>query len=114
METIASTDDGWYKRALRVVSSPRYELAMNIITIVNVVSVFFRALQQSATESSIRNWIIAEMVINICMLLETIADIAVAGPMRAYQYHFRIWPETLCQVLNLPATIQFFRAGDDF
>ena len=54
------------------------------------------------------------MVINLIMLLETIGDMTISGPIKAYQYHFRIWPETLCQLLNVPAAVHFFMAGDDF
>ena len=43
-----------------------------------------------------------------------IADIAVAGPKKAYQYHFRVWPETMCQILNIPAMIHYFQADGDF
>jgi hypothetical protein len=86
---------------------------MNIVTIFNIFSVFVRALNQSATEQAIRSWIILELVINLVMLLETIGDVAISGPVKAFKYHFRIWPESLCQVLNIPATISFFMAGDD-
>jgi len=48
------------------------------------------------------------------MLLEAIGDVAISGPVKAFKYHFRIWPETLCQMLNIPATVWFFMAGDDF
>ena len=81
---------------------------MNIITIINVFTVFIKTLQQSASESTIRAWIILELTINLLMLLETIGDIAVSGIIKAYRYNFRIWPETLCQLLNLPAMIMFF------
>ena len=37
-----------------------------------------------------------ELCINLFMLLETIGDILISGPVKAYRYHFRIWPETLC------------------
>ena len=95
-------------------SGPRYELGMNIVTIINVFTVFLRALQQTSSEQQIKYWIILEMTINLFMLLEAIADIAISGPIRAYRYHFRIWPETLCQLLNIPAMIMFFRAGNNF
>ena len=48
------------------------------------------------------------------MLIETIGDISVSGPIKAYQYHFRIWPETLCQLLNIPAMVLYFKADGDF
>ena len=102
------------QKTLRVISGPKYELAMNIVTIGNVFTVFIRALTQSMTESSIVRWIILEFVINLIMLLEAIGDVAISGPVKAFKYHFRIWPETLCQLLNIPASIWFFKAGNDF
>lgn len=101
-------------KAHKLLSSPQYELAMNIITILNVFTVFFRALQQSASQEVIKEWIVLELVINLVMLIEMISDISVAGPIKAYRNHFRIWPETLCQLLNLPAMIRFFVKIKDF
>lgn len=48
------------------------------------------------------------------MLLETIGDLIISGPVKAFKYHFRIWPETLCQALNIPAAIRFFMAGSNY
>ena len=45
------------------------------------------------------------MVINGFLLFEMIADFIIAGPLKAYIYHFRVWPETLCQILNIVATV---------
>ena len=42
------------------------------------------------------------------MLLEAIGDMAIYGPIKAFRYHFRIWPEMLCQLLNISASIIFF------
>ena len=87
----------FWNKALLLMSSPQYELAMNIITVGNVFTVFVRALETSASESTIKQWIIIQMTINLTMLFETISDIYVqGGPIKAYRYHFRIWPETLC------------------
>lgn len=81
---------------------------MNIATIVNIFTVFFRSLQTNAKEGYVKIWILLELSINMIMLLEMIGDISVSGIIKAYKYHFRIWPETLCQILNAPATIYFF------
>ena len=87
----------FWNKALLLMSSPQYELAMNIITVCNVFTVFVRALETSASESTIKQWIIIQMTINLTMLFETLSDIYVqGGPIKAYRYHFRIWPETLC------------------
>ena len=96
-------------------SSPQYELAMNIVTVCNVFTVFVRALETSASEATIQQWIVIQMTINLTMLLETLSDIYIqGGPIKAYRYHFRIWPETLCQILNLPAMISYFLADGNF
>jgi len=41
------------------------------------------------------------------LLFESIGDIYISGPVKAFKYHFRIWPETLCQILNIPAIVNF-------
>lgn len=87
---------------------------MNLIAILNVFTVFLRALQQSATEQNIKEFIIIELTINFIMLGEYIMDIYISGLKKAFQYKFRIWPETLCQILNIPALIYFIKAGDNF
>ena len=88
---------------------------MNIVTVCNLFTVFVRALETSATEESIQQWIIIQMTINFTMLFETVGDIYVqGGPIKAYRYHFRIWPETLCQILNIPAIVSYFVADGNF
>jgi hypothetical protein len=84
------------KKIKPIISGPQYELAMNIITVLNVFTVFIRALSRSTSEEVTRNWIILELVINWIMLLEAIGDMTISGPVKAFQYHFRIWPEMLC------------------
>jgi hypothetical protein len=44
-ETLNGDAANIYQKILRVISGPQYELAMNIVTIVNVFTVFLRALQ---------------------------------------------------------------------
>ena len=44
-ETISEQDESYYRKAMRFISTPKYELAMNVITIANIFTVFFRALQ---------------------------------------------------------------------
>jgi len=48
------------------------------------------------------------------MFFETVGDLLISGPKKAYKYHFRIWPETLCQLLNIPAMAKFFMAGSNY
>ena len=113
-ETISEQDESYYKKAMRFISTPKYELAMNVITIANIFTVFFRALQQQSTEGQIHTWIMIELTINFIMLFEMVGDILISGPIKAYMYHFRIWPETLCQMLNIPALIYFIKSEGNF
>ena len=87
---------------------------MNIVTICNIFTVFLRALSENQSKEMVQNWIVMEFSINLIMLLETIGDIAISGPVKAYGYHFRIWPETFCQILNIPAAIAYFSSQNDF
>ena len=97
---------------MRFISTPKYELAMNILTILNIGTVFIRTLQESSSENMIYIWIMSELIYNYLMLLETIGDIVMLGPIKAYSYHFRVWPETFCQLLNIPATIAFVQSNN--
>ena len=89
-------------------SGPKYELTMNIVTIVNVFSIFARSLQSTANYKTIHYWMIAQIVLNTFFLLEMITDWFVAGIKNAYIYHFRTSIETLCQILSIPSLIFFF------
>lgn len=48
-ETLNGDGANVYQKLMRIISGPQYELAMNIVTIINVFTVFIRALQQSAS-----------------------------------------------------------------
>ena len=69
---------------MEIIASPHYELAMNLIAILNVFTVFLRALQQSATEENIKMFIYIELSINFLMLIEYIMDIAISGCAKAF------------------------------
>lgn len=43
-EEVNEEDKTYFKRALMFISSPQYELIMNIVTIINVFSIFARSL----------------------------------------------------------------------
>lgn len=43
-ETLNGDSANIYQKVLRIISGPQYELAMNIVTILNVFTVFIRAL----------------------------------------------------------------------
>ena len=50
---------------------------------------------------------IAQIAINGLLLFEMFADFLIAGPIKAYLYHFRVWPETFCQILNIVAIVLY-------
>jgi len=50
------------------------------------------------------------MCINYAFFMELITDWIVSGFVNAYSRKFRIWPETMCQMLNITATIYYFSA----
>lgn len=97
------------KKVLVCMSSAHYELAMNIVGILNVFSLLVTQLNQGSSSGTkyLTNWMIVQMIINYCFLLEMICDLIVSGPIGAYTHHFRIWPETLCQALNLAGTVLY-------
>ena len=49
----------WVKTALTVMTGPQYELFMNVVTIINVFSVFVRSFMQNANSITVRGWMIA-------------------------------------------------------
>ena len=100
-----------WRRALMLMSGPKYELTMNIVTIVNVFSIFARSLQSTANYKTIHIWMLFQIGLNTFFLLEMIADWIIAGFIKAYIYHFRTSIETLCQILSIPTMI-FFLTGN--
>ena len=112
-DSILGDNQSFWQKALRILSSPTYELWMNILTVINISLVFISALSNNPNDSYTRSWIITQISVNTFMGLEMVSDMIVSGPIKAYKYHFRIWPETLCQILNVPAIIEYAKAGDD-
>lgn len=50
---------------------------------------------------------------NFLLLIEVITDLTVSGFYACYSTKFRIWPETICQFLNIYA-VYLFAKEDDF
>lgn len=44
VDSIQGDNLSLWDKALRLISSPKYELVMNIITVINIFTVFLRAL----------------------------------------------------------------------
>ena len=52
---------------------------------------------------------IVEVVINFLFLIEMVVDIMLSPSVyTAYSTRFRLWPETVCQILNFFTVIHFF------
>ena len=113
-DSILGDNQSLAQKALRLLSSPTYELFMNILTTINICAVLIRSVLETQSEIYIHTWCITQISINIIMGIEMVSDMIVSGPFKAYTYHFRIWPETLCQILNVPAMIWYFKAYDDY
>lgn len=93
----------------KIMNLPEYELFTNIFTVLNIASIIVRNYMTGSSDTDlITNWMIIQVFINVLFLFELIADAIVHGPYKAYSQHFRAWPETVCQVINLGLMIQYF------
>lgn len=90
----------------RIMLHPKYELTMHILGILNL---FFLTLKEVQYEINLeyKNRIRLQLAINGFFLAELVLFIAVHGK-QAYSKAFRIWPETVCQLLNVYLMINFF------
>ena len=77
-------------------SSPQYELCVNVVGICNILCIVIRQVDITETTRYISGWIFIQIAINSLFLIELLSDIIVHGHQRCYQAHFRAWPETMC------------------
>jgi hypothetical protein len=80
----------------KFMSSPQYELIVNILGIINIQCIVIRQVDIMETTNYISNWIYIQMAINALFLIELFSDILIHGFFKCYKTHFRAWPETLC------------------
>ena len=85
--------------------SPQYELLVNIVGIFNILCIVVKQIDIYETTHYILIWMYVQMGINTLFLIELISDFCVHGIKKSYTGHFRTWPETLCQILNLVAIV---------
>jgi len=108
---------GFFKRNFDylagLMTSPHYELAQNITSLLNVVLILINDFIENKTAQYIKIWMIVMMIINIFFLLETVLDIIVFGIVKAYKQHLRIWFETVCQIMNTYLCFAFLHDIDD-
>ena len=107
---VVNTAAGRFQKTIRIISSPQYELVMNLITILNLFSVI---LPHSQGKDFTQRWIMAQIIINVVLFIEMVGDLVISGLGSAYRNHFRIWPETLCQILNVLAIVRFVNHLND-
>ena len=80
---------------------------MNLITILNLFSVILPHSRYGKT--FINYWIIIQIIINLVLCIEMIGDWYIFGLRKAYRNHFRIWPESICQIINVFAIYYFVK-----
>ena len=62
-----------------------------------------RQVEVTDTTTFITYWIWIQIIINWIFFLELISDFIVHGFFKSYSKLFRMWPETICQILNFIA-----------
>lgn len=87
-------------------TDPKYELFVNIVGALNVLCIGLRDFQ-SGSQREIVVWLYAQVLINALFFIELLVDLLVHGT-QSFRTHFRVWPETFCQLLNIYATALFF------
>mmetsp|Transcript_13705 Transcript_13705/g.23372 ORF Transcript_13705/g.23372 Transcript_13705/m.23372 type:complete len:337 (-) Transcript_13705:187-1197(-) len=99
------------KHIADVTLTPQYELLVNMVSIANLLCIIIRQIDISESTRYITFWIYLQMVINFLFLIELASDFRLHGVVKSYFIHFRTWPETASQVLNLIAILRFFQAS---
>ena len=87
-------------------ADPRYELAVTMIGIGNLISIGVRLLVFDIN-NIILIWQSVQVGINAFFFIEMIVDLLIHG-RKSYKRSFRIWPETICQIINIVATTNYF------
>lgn len=95
-----------------MMSSPQYELFVNIIGIINILSIVVRQVDFTDSTNFIKAWIYTQFVINMIFMIELISDFLTYGFFKSYSSNFRMTPETLCQAINLYVMIRTFSTGE--
>ena len=95
------------RKMFKCMNGAYYELAMNILGILNIVSLATRQLDTNTTSTYIITWTKVQIGVNFLFMFEMIVDWLVSGFFRAYKDQFRVWPETLCQIFNIAGTVHF-------
>ena len=57
-----------------------------------------------------RQWMMLQIGMNAIWMLELISDLCVKGVRNAYKRQFRVWPETICQILFVYCVYLYYLA----
>ena len=78
-------------------------MAMNLFAIINTWTIIFRDLL-SYNSAYVYGWCFVQILINAYFLVELVVDLFTAGSLPvAFGTKFRLWPESICQLLNMYA-----------
>ena len=72
------------KKWAKVMSSPQYELSVNILGIINILCIVIRQVDITETTNYISKWIYIQMAINALFLIELFSDIFIHGFFKCY------------------------------
>jgi hypothetical protein len=76
-------------------SSPGYELFVNIIGIFNISCIVIRQVEITDSTEFITYWIITQFIINGIFAFEMISYFVILGLKNSYKHLFIVWPESL-------------------
>jgi len=85
----------WKQTLRNIIDSVPYEFCVNLLSILNLVSLLIRDLNSDTGTGFIKAWIYYQIVINTFFFIEMITEWLVFGFFHAYRSSFRCWSETL-------------------
>ena len=88
-----------------IMSDPRYELSVNILGALNILCIGLKDLQ-TESQNGIKIWMTIQVFINALFFIELVIDFLIHRS-QSFKKSFRVWPETLCQLINIYATTLF-------
>ena len=89
-----------------IMSDPKYELIVTILGALNLICISIRDFQLSQIARNF-NWPTAQVIINAFFLIEMMIDFSIHGK-KSFKKSFRVWPESICQLINIYATTLYF------
>lgn len=97
------------RRRAQIMNGVYYEMIVNIVGLAQTMMVIYKEITPTNNLESLRNWFFMSIIINTTFLLEMLIYIFVCGGFsKAFANRFRIWPELLCQLINLYSCIMLY------